>query len=304
MLLRALTITFLCAFGAGTSHAQPLDILTNTFRSTESVLGQELARVMAPEKKPSLAPILGRGARQNLQDLLSLKEVDFAFVNADVLANLRITKPDHLAMKELAYFTKIADAELHLLVRDDSGIRSIDDLNDRAVSIGNVGSGTSLTARLMMRLFKVEAETQFFEPLAGLWALDAGSVDAVFIVGPKPIPLLKTFENRASLRLVPIPFSKRLEAVYHPVQIAKNDYPALIKETQINSISVPIVLMGRNQADQIDNNTAFGAAFLNAILELQQVRNHPKWQEIDLNAKFDGWQRMPSFARQLDGEGR
>jgi TRAP transporter TAXI family solute receptor len=95
---------------------------------------------------------------------------------------------------------------LHLVAGAKSGITSIADLHGRRVGIGPPGSGTALTADLVMQAFDVDPasvriEATSFSEMAD--RLLAGTLDALFVAGSDPLESV-AITTRAGARVIPI----------------------------------------------------------------------------------------------------
>ncbi len=284
------------------SSQQPrrdIGIMAGPIGTTTARLAEDLSRTMSGKSGVQIRAMLGKGSRQSINDLLYLRGVDLAFVNADVLTNIKITKPHHPALGNLAYIAKVTDSELHLVVRKDSGINSIYDLASMNVGMGNKGSGSALTSRLVLRLLGIDVAGSFLFPTDGLDALKKGELDAAFFVGAKPLPLLLNIDEDDALKMISIPFSDRLAGIYNEAAFLSEDYPTIVEEKFVTTISVPVVLAVYNRfakgSTRYKNLKVFSDLFLEAIPSLQQPPRHPKWKELDLNATVDGWKRFRYF---------
>jgi TRAP transporter TAXI family solute receptor len=273
-----------------------IGIMAGPIGTTTARMAEDLSRTMSGNSGMQIRAMLGQGSGQNINDLLYLRGVDLAFVNADVLANIKITKPNHSAIGNLAYITKVTDSELHLIVRKDSGINDIYDLASKTVSIGNKGSGSALTSRLVLRLLGIDVTGVFMYPVNGLDALKKGELDAAFFVGAKPLPLLLNINEDDALKMISIPFSDQLAGIYNEAAFLSEDYPAIVEEKFVTTISVPVVLAVYNRfakgSSRYNNLKIFSDLLLESIPLLQQPPRHPKWKELDLNATVDGWRRF------------
>jgi TRAP-type uncharacterized transport system substrate-binding protein len=214
------------------------------------------------------------------------------------MTNLRITQPDHPALRFISYVAKVAESELHLIVRNDSPANGIFDLEGKRVAIGDANSGTALTSRLMLRLLGIRATAIFMDKANALEALKNEELDAVFMLGAKPLPILQNVREEDGLRLVGIefPFDADSSEVYHEAEFVPTDYPNLVKDKLLPTISVPVVLaaygkFGRSSTRH-KNIETFTRAFIDTIPRLQQPPRHPKWAEIDLSERIPGWTRL------------
>lgn len=281
---------------SGQQQQRNIGIMAGAIGSTTARLAEDLSRTMSGKSGMQIRAMLGKGSSQNINDLLYLRGVDLAFVNADILANIKITKPNHPAIGNLAYITKVTDSELHLVVRKDSGIESIYDLASKKVNMGNQSSGSALTSRLVLRLLGIDVSGSFMFPTNGLEALKKGELDAAFFVGAKPLPLLQSIQDDDGLKMISIPFSDRLAGIYDEAAFLSEDYPAIVEEKFVSTISVPVVLAVYNRfakgSSRYKNLAIFSDLFLESIPSLQQPPRHPKWKELDLNATVDGWRRF------------
>jgi len=276
-----------------------IGIMAGGIGTTTARLAEDLSRTMSGKSSVQIRAMLGKGSEQSINDLLYLRGVDLAFVNADILANIRITKPNHPALGNLAYLAKVTDSELHLLVRKDSGINDIYDLKTKKISVGNKGSGSALTSRLVMRILGIKTSTAFMSATVGLDELRRGTLDAVFFVGAKPLPLLLNIREDDELKLVGIPFSTQLASIYQQSEFLVDDYPTIVENKFVPTLSVPVILAVYNKfakgSFRYNNLIKFSEAFLDDIPLLQKPPRHPKWKDLDLTATVEGWKRFTYF---------
>lgn len=303
---RGLGLAALTALGLGLAPSgaaaqqgtQSIGILSGFPGSTSARLGEELGFALDGWSGVRVRTMIGKGSQQNVEDLLYLRGIDLAFINSDVMTNLRITQPDHPALRFLSYITKVTESELHLVVQDSGTINGIFDLEGKRVAIGLASSGTALTSRLMLRLLGVRATAIFMDKAMSLEALKAGELDAVFLLGAKPLPILRNIREEDGLRLAGIefPFTGDASDVYLEAEFQPTDYPSLVREKLIPSIAVPVVLAAYDKfaraSSRHKNIETFTRAFIETIPRLQQPPRHPKWREIDLAAVVDGWKRL------------
>jgi uncharacterized protein len=95
---------------------------------------------------------------------------------------------------------------LHLIVGARSGIGGVRDLRGRRVGVGRPGSGTALTASLVMTAFGVDAGLVRIEPIGYNEAaarIGQGTLDALFVVGSDPLESVDA-AARAGATLIPI----------------------------------------------------------------------------------------------------
>jgi len=95
---------------------------------------------------------------------------------------------------------------IHLVVRADSGIRTVADLRGKRVALGEMGSGTLVTARALLDAYGLSEgglTPLYLSPGTAGDRLMAGELDAFFIVGGYPLPAVADLAGRVPIRLVP-----------------------------------------------------------------------------------------------------
>ena len=77
--------------------------------------------------------------------------------------------------------------------------------------------------------------------------------------------------------------------------------------SSIEGISVPVILMGRIDAEtdsrKLKAYQRFSEAFFTSIPRLGSAPRHPKWKDIDLKFNVIGWKRFQPFAEVLKQKG-
>jgi hypothetical protein len=157
-------------------------------------LGAGVARVAAQEH-PGLRPeVLVTAASATNLAMVDAGRADVGFTQADVLIDSSLADPPALA--------RLHDDYLHLVVRADSGLRSLPDLRGRRVSVGPAGSGTEITVRRLLssvgaRLLTVELDVD-----AAATALARGSIAGFFFSGGLPVTAIVSLAAAIRIRLI------------------------------------------------------------------------------------------------------
>jgi TRAP transporter TAXI family solute receptor len=121
---------------------------------------------------------------------------------------------------------------VHIVVRQNAGIRSIAALKGRRVSVGEEGSGTLATARIVMRGYGLAIRDLMpvYERLArSAEMLATGEIDAFFMVGGPPIAAITHIAERVPLSLLPISGSEaerifEKQRFFSPTVVPDNAY--------------------------------------------------------------------------------
>ena len=195
-------------------------------------------------------PLVTGGSLENIQRLLT-GDATFAVALADAAAQQAAapaapaTAPPSGA-GGIAALGKVYENYVHCLVRKDSGIRIFADLAGKTAAIGEVGSGTSLTAHRIVAASGLSAtgnaagDAAPDNPLRevnfglndGLAALRAGSVDALFWSGGVPTAAITAVNKEVGLALVDLSAQiratrARYGGFYDRVLIPENSYEGI-----------------------------------------------------------------------------
>ncbi|MBM3555463.1 MAG: TAXI family TRAP transporter solute-binding subunit [Alphaproteobacteria bacterium] len=143
-------------------------------------------------------------------DAVAEGRLDSAFIQADVLTwaaeGVEIYK-GRARGEELRAIAGLFPEYLHVVARNDADIRSIADLKGKRVAVDTAGSGTLITANRILRSFNVSERSLAALKLAPGPAADMlaeGEIDALFVLGAAPVPLVDGLTDRVGIGLVPV----------------------------------------------------------------------------------------------------
>lgn len=264
---------------------------------------EDMASVLDDGNDLRIIAMLGKGALQNVQDVLSLQNTDMGVTHSNVLTYLNKTKlfGDDI-QNRLRYVAKLFNEEVHIVAR--TSVNDLRDLDGQRVNVGEIGSGTQLTAQLVFEALGVSVKPVNMVQSDALVAIQNGEIAATVLVAGKPSPLFDIFRLKGDLKLLPIPYEEALEAEYLPTQFTHEDYPTLVPEGEvIETIAVPAVLAVFNWRKGTDRHrrvSLFIEAFFSKFEEFRKPPRHPKWREVTLTANVAGWQRFPVAQEWLD----
>ncbi|MEO8033671.1 MAG: TAXI family TRAP transporter solute-binding subunit [Acidobacteriota bacterium] len=142
-------------------------------------------------------------------------------------------------------------APIHLVVGARSGIRDAAGLRGRRIGVGTMGSGTALTAGLILRAFGIEPSSVHTERLrydAAAARLAAGDLDAMFVSGGDPVDAVR-MATSVGARVLPLsgPPIDRLRHEYpffHLALVRRGSYPG--QNEAIRTIGIENLLICRD----------------------------------------------------------
>jgi uncharacterized protein len=111
------------------------------------------------------------------------------------------------ALSNLRAIANLYQESLQIVVRADSPIKSIHDLKGERVSLGERGSGTRATAQAVIAAYGLTPRMLKLQQLSirdSILELQAGTLDAFFIVGGDSVPAIVQLAETIPVRLLPV----------------------------------------------------------------------------------------------------
>lgn len=284
------------------ANANTVGVISGGISGTYVQIAADLANVLDDGDRLRVLPILGKGSLQNIADILYLRGVDIGIVQSDALA---YAARQHLfpgVGHSIQYITKLYEEEVHVLARKD--IHQLSDLAGKKVNVDVAGSGTAMTASLILDSLNIKPELVNDDQSLALEKLKRGDIAALFYVVGKPARLFSGLGADSDLHFVPIPLSPALIETYLPSRFEHAQYPNLIPEgAPVDTVAVGAVMAvyawppGSERYRRVEN---FVRAFFNNFQKFLAPARHPKWKEVNLAAKVPGWRRFPAAQQWLD----
>lgn len=276
-------------------------LMSGGIAGTYARFAADLAAVLDDEDLRLLS-ILGKGSLQNINDLLFLRGVDLAIVQADVMDYLKQQPGYQNLNRRIHYITKLYNEEFHLLVK---GIgKRLEDLAGQKVNVDDENSGTAITASLVFDALGIDVEFTYFDQLLALNRLKNGEIAALAFVVGKPAPLFQGISPEDDLYFMPISYTPVMGSTYLPTRLTHADYPGLIDaDENVSTIAVGSLMAVYNWRQDNPRRrrvSRFVDAFFENFNELQQPFRHPKWREVSLSAAIPGWTRFTAARNWLE----
>jgi len=263
----------------------------------------DVVRLARDKNGLRVVPMLGGGAGTNVRDVMFLRGVDMAIVNMDTMSAYQ-KKPLYKDMKKrLRYVTKMFNEEVHLFARP--GIRSIRALSGKRV--GYTDSSAAITGGIIFSKLGVKpSKTMLLTEGDGAAMMREGRLDAMMRVSGKPIGGIQRLQQIfPGVRLLPIAYGPEFIGSHLPTQLSHADYPGLIPEGEsVPTIATPTLLAVFNwneHSDRYRRLARFVDVFFSHFSRLRSSLNrHPKWDEVNLQAKVPGLKRFKPAEQWLD----
>jgi uncharacterized protein len=303
--VRQLLATLLCVMFASAAVAQqsPVNQITRANEDTVGVIagmeGGTYTRTAADltildSDTLRVLPTLGKGSLQNLSDILYLKGIDIGFAQADALTYAKQHNLFPGLTQNIRYIAKLYDEEVHILARKD--INKIADLNGQRVNVDVNGSGSAMTADILLTALGIKAKIEHAKQVDGLQALEHGDIAAIIQVAGAPMPLLADAPANTGLHFLPVALNQELARTYLPAELTHDSYPTLVPTGQsVQTIAVGDVIAvfaWQPHTARYNRVRRFVDAFFSRFDEFLRPPRHPKWREVNLTAEVPGWIRF------------
>src|SRR5271154_2575577 len=122
-------------------------IVAGNPNATYLTIAYDLSAVLDDGDNFRVLPVIGKGGGQNIRDVRFLKGVDLGITQSILLNEFRDSNEIGKIDDKIVYVTKLFNEEMHILVRADSGISAIEQLNGKKVNFSDIGSGSQLSTR-------------------------------------------------------------------------------------------------------------------------------------------------------------
>lgn len=275
--LSAMATVALTGCMGGAPERRRIRIATGSRTAVYFAVGTALAAIIEQELPETDAEAMVTAASAENVQLIVDNEAEIGFTQSDILVAGATPDP------RIAALARVYDDLLHLVVRDDGPIKSLDHLRGRTVSVGAKGSGTGVTVRRLLAVAKL-SDPGVLTPVElnlddSLKALSTGEIDAFFFSGGLPVSGIQQLAGKRIVDLSRSVTAMRRE--YSDVYVVR-DVPASAYQLQpVATIAVPnFLVVPRGMADDL----AFDLARM--LLERRDVlaRAHPAAENLDIRS--------------------
>lgn len=217
-------------------------IATGSPTAVYYAIGNALARLIDEEMPGTKARVLVTAASAENVQLIEKGQAEIGFSQADVLVSGGTSVPSMVAL------ARVYDDLLHLVVRADSPIRTLEDLRGKRVSIGAAGSGTVVTVRRLFTVAGLAKPGAVDKQQLGLddsvKALTSGQIDAFFFSGGLPVSGIKELSATSKTRLIDLSkWAGDLRKAYSDVYVVRDVPTSAYQMPAVATVGVPNLLV-------------------------------------------------------------
>jgi TRAP-type uncharacterized transport system substrate-binding protein len=277
-------------------NTNTIAIVSGNINAAWLTIAYDLSAVLDRGNDFRVLPVIGRGGEQNVRDVRYLKGVDLGITVTPVLTTFRQTGELGNIDDRITYITKLFNQEMHVLVRTDSGITTLEQLRGKTVNFSDVGSATQQSAREVFRRLQIDVKEVNTGQADAYEAMKRNEMAGTILSNAMPAPAIARLRPADGFRLLPVPYSTQFHEDYYPTTISHEDYPNLIPKGQtIETIAYGSMIIAYNWPKGSDRHrriAMFVDEFFSKFSDFQKPPRHPKWREVNLAAQVPGWRRF------------
>ncbi len=260
-----------------------IHLLSGLEGGTYDALASDIAKLSKSKIKVSTS----HGSVDNYKQLMADNDVFITFLQYDVLLANEMINPE--IKKQLrVYFPFFLDEEIHLICKEDSEIKSLEDIKGLKVGVGKEGQGTLITSQMIKNKTGISWTDVRVASNAAYDALMNGDIDAFFYVGGIPVNSLSKLGADAKIKMVNLNH-KSLQDVYSVKKIKKGTYPWQSKT--VKTLAVPTIMVikidGLSKEDEVKANEL--RSMIQENMDRLQEKGHEKWKAVYIKNQRITW---------------
>lgn len=280
----AVVLSLLVSHSLAVADDEPIGLTAGSTTGTYIKIARDIANAAEDRMNVQVSP---GGSLKNIDRIRNEPDFQFAIVQYDALVYKALLDPDLQHMIRVIF--PLYDEEIHILVRRDAGIESLQDLAGKRVNIGPKDTGPWITGSIIRALEEISWQDFDLLPEDALLALLEGDVDAMIYTVGQPWGLAQEMDETAASQIKLLDYnSDELAPYFSKSMIPGGTYPGQEQDVALHATKA--ILVTYNYADGDDKPARFAVYnekiydLVGAIVEeLPVLREnaHPKWQEID-----------------------
>jgi len=266
------------------------EALPATAGSDEDAIG-ELARAYAGAGLPRILAVRGLGPVANMHDLLHMRGIDMAVVNADLFAYARITGELPGIETRLSAVAKLYEKTVYLVAA--KGVTGVADLAHQRVLVPGLDSDSFVTARTMFGQLGIPADVEGTQLGQAITDVASGKAKALLLTLEEDDQTLAALPPDQGLHVLAIPEAATLDKLYGRHALTAESTSGLGPDGG-STITVASLLATFNWKPSHARYT-FVVQFIRSlpkvIGQLRASSAKDIWQDFDGRADPLGWQR-------------
>jgi uncharacterized protein len=276
-----------------------------------SQFAEDISNVLEeqPGSNLRIIPLIGKGAGQNVLDMLYLRGIDMGIVDQDILTYFKRNNPTAYGDvdQRIHYIAKVFNTVLHVYAKRD--IRRLEDLRGKKVSCLKPLSTVAIFCENLFLAAGIDVQIVHDDGGAAMQKVKSGEIAAAARGAQPPLQGFEGVKPEDNLHFVPIdettlPKSafNAVRTAYLPARLKASHYPTMIRDgldvPSVANSSLLAVYNWPSGSDRFNRVASFVRAFFANIDKFPTPARHPGWADVNLAADVPGWRRF-SIAQEL-----
>ncbi|OAS89009.1 MULTISPECIES: TAXI family TRAP transporter solute-binding subunit [Metabacillus] len=238
--------------GNSSGEKQNLSLLTGGTGGTYYPLGGQIGKIISDNTDANITPQTSGASAENMETLRA-GEAEIAFSQTDIAAYAIEGKEmfEGDPIDNIQAIGSIYPETVQLVTTEKSGIKSVEDLKGKSVSVGAPGSGAYINAMQILEIYGLTKEDikaqnlSFDESTDGI---QSGNIDAAFVTAGTPTGAVEALSAQNDVVIIPIADDK-IDALikqyphYSKDKVATGTYNI---EADVNTVAVKAMLVVTN----------------------------------------------------------
>lgn len=266
-----------------------LSMLTGGTGGTYYPLGGAIAKIVSDETGIKTDALSSNASADNII-ALNDGEAEIAFTQTDVAAyaidginNFKDKKTEGIQALGSLY-----PETVQIITTEKSGIKTVNDLKGKKVSVGAPGSGTYVSAEQILEVYGLnmkDIRAQHLDFGESVGGIQDGNIDAAFITAGTPTGAVEQLTATAKVNVLPIDGEEAKKLIdkypFYGVDTIKEGTYGLANDVESVAVLAMLVVQKDLPEDAVYNITK-------AIYENLDKIAHAKAKEISLDKALDG----------------
>ena len=266
-----------------------LSMLTGGTGGTYYPLGGAIAKIVSDETGIKTDALSSNASADNII-ALNDGEAEIAFTQTDVAAYAidGINNFKDQKIEGIQALGSLYPETVQIITTEKSGIKTVNDLKGKKVSVGAPGSGTYVSAEQILEVYGLNMKDiraqhlDFGESVSGI---QDGNIDAAFITAGTPTGAVEQLTATAKVNVLPIDGEEAKKLIdkypFYGVDTIKEGTYGLANDVDSVAVLAMLVVQKDLPEDAVYNITK-------AIYENLDKIAHAKAKEISLDKALDG----------------
>lgn len=262
------------AFSASLASAAPVGIASGGKAGTNYPMVEDIKKFCSNPASP-ITNVETGGSLDNIDKIYSDKSVQYGITQVDALVYMQGQDPK--MMSRIVQVFPFFSTEAHMLVKEDSPIKTLADLKGKTVVEGPENSGSWVTMQVIKSVTGLSWNVKLAPIDKGFDMVMNGQADAEFINAGKPISILT---QRKGYRLIPMSHPKLDDfALYTKTTISANTYPG--QSYSVPTFKVDNAMVTYAFANQYQKEIGDLVTCITQNIGKLQTEGHAKFRDVN-----------------------